>query len=100
MNNKSDSKIELPKTAKGKRSVFFDDPAIDQLMTFIMELSTEVSVVYDRIDTIERLLDSQKTISRDDIENYRPGPDVEEIRNKRRSEYLRRVFRIHTKEYE
>ena len=100
MNNKSDSKIELPKTAKGKRSVFFDDPAIDQLMTFIMELSTEVSVVYDRIDTIERLLDNQKTISRADIESYRPGPDVEEIRNKRRSEYLRRVFRIHTKEYE
>jgi len=88
----------LPKVAKGKRSVFFDDPAIDQLMTFIVELSAEVSVVYDRIDTIERLLDKQKTISREDIESYRPDSETEADRNKRRTEYLKRVFRIHSKE--
>ncbi|MEQ8735986.1 MAG: hypothetical protein RIC29_13760 [Rhodospirillaceae bacterium] len=88
-------KITLPRDAKGKRSVFFDDPAIDQIMTFILELSAEVSVVYDRMDTIERLLDEKGTISRDDIEAYRPNEDVENARNERREAYLKRVFRMH-----
>lgn len=95
MTQKSEPKIKLPRDAKGKRSVFFDDPAIDQMMTFIVELSAEVSVVYDRMDTIERLLDEKGTISRDDIEAYRPNEDVEAARNERREGYLKRVFRMH-----
>lgn len=88
-------KVTLPRDAKGKRSVFFEDPAIDQLMTFILELSAEVSVVYDRVDTIERLLDEKGTISRDDIEAFRPNEEVENARNERREAYLKRVFRMH-----
>jgi len=87
--------ITLPRHAKGKRSVFFDDPAIDQIMTFIVELSAEVSVVYDRLDTVERLLNEKGTISRDDIEAYRPNEDAEGERNARREAYLKRVFRMH-----
>ena len=88
-------KITLPRHAKGKRSVFFDDPAIDQMMTFIVELSAEVSVVYDRLDTVERLLDEKGTISRDDIEAFRPNEEIEAARNARREAYLKRVFRMH-----
>lgn len=95
MTQKAEPKITLPRNAKGKRSVFFDDPAIDQMMTFILELSAEVSVVYDRLDTVERLLDDKGTISRDDIEAYRPNEDVEAARNERREAYLKRVFRMH-----
>jgi hypothetical protein len=64
-------------------------------MTFILELSAEVSVVYDRMDTIERLLDEKGTISRADIEKYRPDEKVEADRNARRESYLKRVFRMH-----
>ena len=95
MSDSSAPKISLPRNAKGKRSVFFDDPAIDQMMTFILELSAEVSVVYDRLDTIERLLDEKGTVSRDDIERYRPNEQVEAARNDRREAYLKRVFRMH-----
>lgn len=92
---KEQPKVTLPRHAKGKRSVFFDDPAIDQMMTFIIELSAEVSVVYDRLDTVERLLDEKGTISRDDIEAYRPNEEIEGARNERREAYLKRVFRMH-----
>jgi len=95
MSDTSAPKISLPRNAKGKRSVFLDDPAIDQMMTFILELSAEVSVVYDRMDTIERLLDEKGTISRADIEKYRPDEQVEADRNARRESYLKRVFRMH-----
>ncbi|MSO97205.1 MAG: hypothetical protein EXR11_03160 [Rhodospirillaceae bacterium] len=90
-----ETQIRLPRVAKGKRPQFFDDPAVDQMMTFIIELSAEVSVLYDRVDTIERLLDSKGTISRTDIENYRAPDAVESERMARRDGYLKRVFRMH-----
>lgn len=87
--------IRLPRATKGKRPQYFDDPAIDQVMTFIIELSAEVSVLYDRVDTVERLLDAKGTISRADIENYRGDAQVDAERAQRRDGYLKRVFRMH-----
>ena len=40
---------------KGRNPHFFDDPNIDRLLTMIMELSSEESVMRDRLDTHERL---------------------------------------------
>ena len=90
-----ETQVRLPRVAKGKRPQFFDDPAIDQMMTFIIELSAEVSVVYDRLDTVERLLDTKGTVSRADIEAYRASEAVETERMARRDAYLKRVFRMH-----
>jgi hypothetical protein len=90
-----ETQIRLPRVAKGKRPQFFDDPAIDQMMTFILELSAEVSVLYDRLDTVERLLDAKGTVARADIENYRAPDAVETERMARRDAYLKRVFRMH-----
>ncbi len=91
----SEPQVKLPRQSKGKRPYFFDDPAIDQMMTFVIELTAEVSVAFDRLDTVERLLESMGTISRRDIENYRPSDAVEAERVARRDGYLKRVFRMH-----
>lgn len=91
----SEPQIKLPRQSKGKRPYFFDDPAIDQMMTFLVELTAEVSVVFDRLDTVERLLDAKGTVSRADIEAYRPNDAVEAERVNRRDGYLKRVFRMH-----
>jgi hypothetical protein len=91
----AEPQIKLPRQSKGKRPYFFDDPAIDQMMTFLVELTAEVSVVYDRLDTVERLLETKGTISRQDVENYRPPDAVEAERVARRDGYLKRVFRMH-----
>ena len=61
----------------------------------VSELATEVSVVYDRLDTVERLLDAKGTISRADVEAYRPNETIEAERMARRDAYLKRVFRMH-----
>ncbi|MFL2769703.1 MAG: hypothetical protein ACJZ9F_01705 [Rhodospirillaceae bacterium] len=86
--------IRITPVNRGKRPTFFDDPAIDQLMAIIMAMSAEMSVVYDRVDTIERLLDKKGTLSRADVEAYRPDEAVEDERNERRNEYIARLFRI------
>lgn len=87
--------VKLPKVAKGKRPSFFDDPSTDQIMTFFIELMTEFSVIRTRLDTVERLLDNKGTISRKDIEAYRPDQDVAKERNEWYAGYVKRVLRMH-----
>lgn len=64
-------------------------------MTFILELTTEVAVLKERQDTVERLLDAKGTISRADIEAYRADDVVEAERDSWRAEYIERVLRMH-----
>jgi hypothetical protein len=87
--------VKLPVQTKGKRPHFFDDPAIDQMMTFLIELTTEVAVLRERQDTVERLLDQHGSVTRAAIEAYRAPPEVEAERTAAREAYLKRVFRMH-----
>gem|GEM_PF-387244 len=88
--------VQLPRHTKGKRPDFFDDPAIDQMMTFLLELTTEVGVLRDRLDTVERLLDQHGSVTRAAIESFQPSPQLEDERNAWRAAYLKRVLRMHT----
>jgi len=89
------SDLKIDPRSKGKRPVFFDSAEVDQLMTFIMELSTEVSVLYDRVDLIERLLDEKGTVTRNDLKEYSFSDQAEDERTLRREAYIKRVFRMH-----
>jgi hypothetical protein len=90
--------VRLPRLTKGKRPYFFEDKSVDQLMTFILELMTEVMVLRDRQDTLERMLDEKGTVSREDLRRYIPDADVEAERNAERAAFIDRVLRIHTPE--
>jgi hypothetical protein len=87
--------VRLPRETLGKRPHFFDDPSLDQMMTFIVELTTEVAVLRERLDTVERLLDTRGSITRADIEAFRPDAGAETERNAWRDAYVKRVFRMH-----
>lgn len=95
MKKKTAAEVKLPRTTKGKRPSFFPDPTNDQMMTFILELTTELAVLRERQDTVERLLDEKGSVSRDDIERYRPAENVEAERVRWRQEFLERVLRLH-----
>ena len=84
--------------AKGERPHFFNDPAIDQMLTFFVELTTEVSVLRDRLSTIELLLDKNGTLNRDDIEDFRPDDAAEKHGMEQRKAFLERVFRMHSQD--
>ena len=87
--------VKLPRSSKGKRSQFYDDPAIDQMMTFMLELMAEVSSLHERVDTVERLLDERGLVTRADIEAYKPSPEVESQRTAWTQGFTQRVLRMH-----
>lgn len=95
---KDPADVKLPRLTKGKRPYFFEDKSVDQVMTFFLELMTEVMVLRDRQDTLERMLDEKGVVSRDVLRRYIPDADIESERNAERSAFMNRVLRIHQPE--
>lgn len=87
-------RIELPKKAKGQRPQYFEDPAIDKTLSITLALAGEVAVLRDRLDTIERLLESGEKVTREAINSYIPSAAVREERDAWREEYLGVILRI------
>jgi len=84
--------IKLPRTAKGKKPIYFD-PTTDKLLSMVLTLMGELSVVRDRLDTVERLAEKKGVFKVDDIETYDIPEDVNKIRMERRSAYIARVLK-------
>jgi hypothetical protein len=79
--------------AKGKRPAYFEDPAIDRTLSIVMALVAEVSVMRERMDTIERLLETKGGLTRADIENYTPDRVAGKERGLLIKAYIARIMR-------
>jgi hypothetical protein len=84
----------LPRDPKGGRAQFYPDPGIDQLMAIVVALTAEVSVAFDRIDTLERLLAGRGVLARGDVEAWQPDGEASAERARRREELIERVFQV------
>ncbi len=92
-NQAKSATVKLARTAKGKRPRYFADPATDKLLNMVVNLLAELSVTRDRLDTVERLLESRSLVPITEIETYRPAPAVEALRDRKRAEMIQRVLR-------
>lgn len=79
--------------AKGRRPDYFADPAVDRLYSLAMALAAELSVVRERLDTLERLLEAKNTLLRSDIEAFVPDTDAGYERGLETRSYITRVMR-------
>lgn len=82
-----------PRRPKGHRPQVFNDPAIDQLHAAFVAMATELAVAFDRIDTLERLLEHRAGISRAEIEAWRPDDAAAVDRAARRADIAERLLR-------
>lgn len=85
---------DLQKKAKGERPQYFADPAIDKVLAITLALAGETAVLHDRVDTIERLLESGGTVTRAAIDAYLPDAQVQAERDAWRETFLFNVLRI------
>jgi len=91
---RAEASVRLPRDPKGRRAQFYDDPAIDQLWAIVLALTAEVSVAFDRIDTLERLLQRAGALQPGAIDAYSPGEAATTEKNRRREELIQRVFQV------
>jgi len=77
-----------------KKGHQFENPALDTLLGIVISLGNEVWVMRDRMRVIEKLLEAKGTISRADIEAYKPTPEEEEEIRKDNDAFMARLFRV------
>jgi hypothetical protein len=85
---------KLPRVSKGARPEFYDDPAIDQVFAIVTALTAEISVLFDRLDTLERVLVAAHRLAPGAVESYIADPETAETRVRKREALLRRVFAV------
>lgn len=80
--------------SKGARPYFFEDPAVERVLNIAMAVATEVAVVRERMDTIERLLESKGVLLQSEIENFVPTDEQAEERQLWHARFAARIMRI------
>ncbi len=91
---------ERPTVAKGRRPYFFDDPSVDKLLSILMSVAGEVSVLRERVDTHERLAEQDKLPTTNNIETFEISDELRQQRAAERAAYLKRVLRVISDELE
>jgi hypothetical protein len=86
--------FRLPRVPKGKRAQFHSDPAIDQLFGIVAALTGEISVVAERLATLERVLERRGGLGADDIERYEMDEAEANRRIVEREGLIERTFQI------
>ena len=89
----TNGEVKLQRTATGKKPQYFQDPIMDRLLSMVLELMGELSVVRDRLDTVERLIEANNLFKQEEIDNYQIPEDVDFERTERREAYIARVLK-------
>jgi len=88
----------MRREARGKRPQFYDNPALDQMMSMIMVLASEVSVLHDELDTTRRILARHGIDAAAESETLELDEAALEAREARRQQMLNRLFYLVRKE--
>jgi hypothetical protein len=86
---------DVKRTVKGRRPQFFEDPAIDQLHGMVMAMATEMAVLYERIDTMERVAAEKGVMLREELAQHRPDAAAQQEREAWRQRFLERLFYLY-----
>lgn len=90
----------MKRTSKGKRPQFYEEPALDQMMSMIMVLASEVSVLADELDTVKRVIGAKAPDMAADLAAFTPDEAALQEREARRQEMLERLFYLVRKDAE
>lgn len=85
---------------KGKRPYFLKDPDVERVLAITMAVAQELAVMRERLDTVERLLETKGVVTKGDIEAFAPTPEAADERGAWHQEYLARILRIYQQEIE
>jgi hypothetical protein len=86
--------LRLPRVPKGGRARFFAEAGTDQLFGIVTALTAELSVAFERIETLERILEKRGALQRSEIESHQPDAAESAARTVAREALIERVFQV------
>jgi hypothetical protein len=88
----------MARSAKGKRPSFYETPGLDQMMSMVMVLASEVSVLADQIDLMQRVAGQNGLDLAGGMSSITLDQEALEVREARRQAMLDRLFYLMRKE--
>ena len=82
-----------PRTASPRHDIPGENVEIARLSEMVVTLLGELSVVSERLDTVERLLERGELVRRAEIETFVPDAQAQAERDGKRQRLVRKVFR-------
>jgi len=91
---------EIPKPSQAPPAIydqsgrprFFADPSVDRLIAAVLNLASEVWVLTEKIENLEKLAQRKGLLTHDEIKHYVPDPDDAERRDVMRDQFVQSVF--------
>lgn len=75
------------------KDYFLDHPSIDKVMKVVMALAQETYVNRDRLALVEKILDDQGVLRREDLNRYEPNDDEQRAIEARRDDFVASILR-------
>ncbi len=75
------------------KDYFLDHPSIDKVMKVVMALAQETYVNRDRLALVEKILDDQGVLRREDLDRYEPNDDEQRAIEARRDDFVASILR-------
>jgi hypothetical protein len=88
-----DADAKLPVDASGRRPAFFAHDGVDQLVTMVLELATELWVVRERVFVIEAVAAQKGLPLKDAVEAYKPSEAERAELARMRGAMMNQLFR-------
>jgi hypothetical protein len=85
--------LKRHKLHKGRRQVPGADPRVDTLIGMVMALTSEVSILRDRLDAHERLAAAGQAPSPNNVDDFVPDEIAQRERAQRRQHLIDKVCR-------
>ncbi|MEP3050716.1 MAG: hypothetical protein ABJP48_13215 [Erythrobacter sp.] len=85
---------KLKRHAKGKRPSFYEVDGLDEAMSMIMVLASELSIMRDRLDTVETIAANKGIILADEIDGFEPEQENVAKRDDRRQALFERLYYV------
>ncbi len=88
------AKKPLRRTIRGRRPVFFQDPAIDKVLAMVVTLGSEFWALRERVLAMEALHVRQGSLGSGEVDAFEFPPDLEEKLAVERREFIENLFRV------
>lgn len=87
-----DSKVRLPRVAKGPRPMMFENEANDILLSMNVSLLNELVVTRQRLDAVERILEQKGLVEQAEVDGFTADEEAAKQRDALSTELNERVM--------
>ena len=98
--NMLEAVIRSAQQTAGPRPYFLADPDSDRLLAMVLALAGQLTTVYERLDTVTRVLERNGLLKQADLDQFEPDAETSRARMEWDEAFVRRLLRVLTYELE